>query len=81
MRPSAPVALKQAVKEWIMTYNPCDNCRIPPKEKKEMAIILLEKLGEYISVRRRSAASCPCSSWSCPAARGRGSCWRSGGMT
>ena len=42
-------ALKQAVKERIIPYNPCDNCRIPPKEKKEMAIIPPEKLGVYLS--------------------------------
>ena len=36
-------ALKQAVKERIIPYNPCDNCRIPPKEKKEMTIIPPEK--------------------------------------
>ena len=41
--------LKQAVKERIIPYNPCDNCRIPPKEKKEMAIIPPEKLGVYLS--------------------------------
>ena len=28
-------ALQQAVKERIIPYNPCDNCRIPPKEKKD----------------------------------------------
>ena len=27
-------ALKQAVKERIIPYNPCNNCRIPPKEEK-----------------------------------------------
>ena len=42
-------ALKQAVKERIIPYNPCNNCRIPPKEKKEMAIIPPEKLGVYLS--------------------------------
>ena len=42
-------ALKQAVKERIIPYNPCDNCRIPPKEKKEMTIIPPEKLGVYLS--------------------------------
>ena len=42
-------ALKQAVKERVIPYNPCDNCRIPPKEKKEMAIIPPEKLGVYLS--------------------------------
>lgn len=42
-------ALKQAVKERLIPYNPCDNCRIPPKEKKEMTIIPPEKLGVYLS--------------------------------
>ena len=42
-------AFKQAIKEQIIPYNPCDNCRIPPKEKKEMAIIPPEKLGVYLS--------------------------------
>ena len=42
-------ALKQAVKERIIPYNPCDNCRIPPKEHKEMTIIPPEKLGVYLS--------------------------------
>ena len=41
-------ALKQAVKERIISYNPCDNCRIPPKEKKEMTILPPEKLGAYL---------------------------------
>ncbi len=41
-------ALKQAVKERIIPYNPCDNCRIPPKEKKEMKIIPPEKVGDYL---------------------------------
>lgn len=42
-------ALKQAVKERIIPYNPCDSCHIPPKEKKEMTIIPPEKLGVYLS--------------------------------
>ena len=41
-------ALKQAVKERIIPYNPCDNCRIPPKEKKEMTIIPPEKLAQRL---------------------------------
>lgn len=28
-------ALKQAVKERIIPFNPCDNCKIPKREKKE----------------------------------------------
>ena len=42
-------ALKQAVKERIIPYNPCDNCRIPRKEHREMTIIPPEKLGVYLS--------------------------------
>lgn len=41
-------ALQQAVKERIIPYNPCDNCRIPPKEKKEMYIIPPEQVGAYL---------------------------------
>ena len=38
-------AFKQAIKEQIIPYNPCDNCRIPRKEHREMTIIPPEKLG------------------------------------
>ena len=41
-------ALKQAVKERVIPYNPCDNCRIPRKEHREMTIIPPEKLGVYL---------------------------------
>ena len=41
-------ALKQAIKERIIPYNPCDNCRIPRKEHREMTIIPPEKLGVYL---------------------------------
>lgn len=40
--------LQQAVKERIIPYNPCDNCRIPPKEKKEISILPPEKVGAYL---------------------------------
>ena len=40
-------ALKQAVKERIIPFNPCDNCRIPKKEKKEMTILPPEKIGAW----------------------------------
>ena len=46
-------ALKQAVKERLIPYNSCDNCRIPPKEKKEMTIIPPEKLGVYLSEAKK----------------------------
>ena len=41
-------ALKQAVKERLVPYNPCENCRIPPKDKKEMTILLPERIGRYL---------------------------------
>ena len=40
--------LQQAVKERVITYNPCDSCRIPKLEKKEMKIIPPEKVGAYL---------------------------------
>ena len=41
-------ALKQAVKERLIPYNPCENCRSPPKDKKEMTILPPEKIGRYL---------------------------------
>lgn len=41
-------ALQQAVDERIINYNPCDNCRIPKLEKKEMQILPPEKIGVYL---------------------------------
>ena len=41
-------ALQQAVDERLISHNPCDNCRIPKLEKKEMKIIPPEKLGDYL---------------------------------
>ena len=41
-------ALKQAVKERLIPYNPCENCCIPPKDKKEMTILPPEKIGRYL---------------------------------
>ena len=40
--------LQQAVKERLIPYNPCDNCRIPKKEKAEMKIIPPEQVGVYL---------------------------------
>lgn len=37
-------ALQQAVNERIINHNPCDNCRIPKWEKKEMKIIPFERV-------------------------------------
>ena len=40
--------LEQAVMERLIPYNPAANCKLPPKEKKEMQIIPPEKLGAYL---------------------------------
>lgn len=40
--------LQQAVKERIISYNPCESCRVPKLEKKEMTIIPPEKVGAYL---------------------------------
>ena len=40
--------LQQAVKERLIPYNPCDNCRIPKKEKAEMKLIPPEQVGAYL---------------------------------
>ena len=40
--------LQQAKKERIISYNPCESCRVPKLEKKEMTIIPLEKVGAYL---------------------------------
>ena len=40
--------LEQAVQERLIPYNPAANCKLPPKEKKEMQIIPPEKLGAYL---------------------------------
>lgn len=41
-------ALQQAVAERIINHNPCDNVRIPKKEKKEMNIIPPDQIGNYL---------------------------------
>lgn len=40
--------LDQAVMERLIPYNPVANCKLPPKEKKEVQIIPSEKLGDYL---------------------------------
>ena len=40
--------LKQAVKERLIPYNPCENCRIPARGKKEVTILPPEKIGRYL---------------------------------
>jgi len=40
--------LEQAVTERLIPFNPAANCKLPPKEKKEMQIIPPERLGDYL---------------------------------
>ena len=40
--------LEQAVTERLIPFNPAANCKLPPKEKKEMQIIPSERLGDYL---------------------------------
>ncbi len=73
-------ALKQAVKERLIPYNPCENCRIPPKDKKEMTIIPPERIGDILSEAEKYGVL-PMFFWSCPAACAGENCWRSSGRT
>ena len=40
--------LEQAVRERLIQTNPTDNCKIPPKDRKEMKVIPIEKIGDYL---------------------------------
>ena len=73
-------ALKQAVKERIIRTTPATTAASRAKSTGRSTVVPRRSWG-CISGKRRSTASCPCSSWSCPAACGAGSCWRSCGMT
>lgn len=46
--------LKQAVKDRVIHFNPCDNCRIPKKEKKEMKILLSDEIAPYLDAAKRN---------------------------
>ena len=41
-------ALEQAVKEWLITANPAEGCKLPKIEKKEMKVLLPEQIGAYL---------------------------------
>lgn len=45
-------ALKHAVKEHLIPFNPCDNCKVPKKEKREMKVIPHNKIGPYLEAAR-----------------------------
>lgn len=42
------LALKQAVKEHVIPYNPCDGCALPKKDQKEMKYIPSNQIGAYL---------------------------------
>jgi len=44
--------LEQAVRERLISVNPTDHCRIPPKERKEMKVIPPEKIGHYLKAAK-----------------------------
>ena len=41
--------LDQAVQERLIPYNPAVGCKLPPKEKKEMHILPVEKISAYLA--------------------------------
>ena len=45
--------LNQAVKDRIISFNPCENCRIPKLQKKEMVILPAEKMGAYLEAAKQ----------------------------
>lgn len=51
-------ALKQAVKERIIPFNPCDNCKIPKREKKEMHVLPQDKIGAYLDEAKQTWGLC-----------------------
>ena len=40
-------ALKHAVKEHLIPFNPCDNCKVPKKEKREMKVLIVQFTKEH----------------------------------
>lgn len=40
-------------KERIIPFNPCDNCKIPKREKKEMHVLPQDKIGAYLDEAKR----------------------------
>ena len=45
--------LNQAVKDRLISFNPCENCRIPKLQKKEMVILPAEKMGAYLEASKQ----------------------------
>lgn len=45
-------ALKLAVKERLIPFNPCDNCKVPKLEKREMKVLPQDKIAAYLEAAR-----------------------------
>lgn len=45
--------LNQAVKDHLISFNPCENCRIPKLQRKEMVVLPTEKVGAYLEVSKQ----------------------------
>lgn len=45
-------ALKLAVKEHLIPFNPCDNCKVPKREKREMKVLPHDKIAAYLEAAR-----------------------------
>ena len=47
------MVLNQAAKEGIIQMNPCNYCTLPPKERKEIKIIPLDQIGNYLNAAEK----------------------------
>lgn len=45
--------LNQAVKDRLIPYNPCENCRLPKLQKKEMVVLPADKIGAYLEAAKQ----------------------------
>lgn len=45
--------LNQAVKDRLISFNPCENCRIPKLQKKEMVVLPADKMGAYLEAAKQ----------------------------
>ena len=46
-------SLKQAVKERIIMFNPCENCKVPKPVHKEMVVLPQDRIGAYLAETKR----------------------------
>jgi len=45
--------LQQATRDRLIPFNPCENCKVPKKERREMNTLPTEKIGAYLDEARR----------------------------